>query len=110
MRIRTGIKPGEWRDEGPGAALGMGTMGGSLVVAASGPQPTIFSITTPQRRAQMAAYRARKMAERRCGIAMKRAQEPCARLRDHRGDHQTAFQLENTARRKRERTANPVAA
>ena len=67
MRIRTGIKPGEWRDEGPatGDPAGRGMIGGELVVggpAAPGMWLKPVPMTPEERREASRRWNARKDA------------------------------------------------
>lgn len=64
-RLRVSNRPDGWLDEGPQvvpAHRGQ-HLSGSLVVGYT-PRPVVIEATTPTRRAQMAAYKERKRAEK----------------------------------------------
>lgn len=101
LRIsRPGIAGTVLIDQGPANSGTRTYIGGSLVTGESGTKrvPPPLPSVTPERRAQMAAYRARK--DIRCGARM-RTHDTCARTLGHRGDHMGSEALERQAMRRR---------
>lgn len=81
-------------DQGPANSGTRTYIGGSLVTGESGTKrvPPPLPATTPERRAQMAAYKAR--ANTPCGAGVPTSKKPCARTLGHRDLHMDAETME----------------
>lgn len=96
LRIsRPGIPGTTLIDLGPSVArLTHGGTGGSLVTGQK-PRPLPVAATTPERRKQMAEYRAK--VAKPCGRWIILARAECARNRQHKGSCTTAERLRKQA-------------
>lgn len=99
LRIAHPGKPVVFVDLGPGTGRVQGAnLSGSLVQSRPKDDLPIPS-TSPKRRAQMAAYRAR--IDTSCGRVMPITKEVCARRLGHRDDCRTAAHMERKAMQRR---------
>jgi hypothetical protein len=101
LRIAAPGQPIRHIDLGPSVGRRSFTRGavyGGVLVTPIAPKPLPVAATSPERRAQMKAYKDEHVA---CGFVMPRTSEKCARRKGHgANDHRSRRNLDDIARRR----------
>ena len=107
-RVRTGLTPDAWKEEQPSKAriyqnvyAVTAEVIGAMYPIVTGNYPTA-AIPAIVHREPPTIGRGSAWADKpRCARIMKGHGQPCARMRDHRGDHRTAAGLQLDSARRR---------
>ncbi len=105
MRIRTGLSPDAWRDDGPARARALAKPYTTINAAVVGEMAVIFVGPLPLTDSDRAKRRRRTEREKAaardaCGFVM-RTGVPCARVHGHGDGHASRYAMDTEAARRR---------